>query len=34
LATVSAIRGRLVPDVLFSKAIFRTALAVVSTGIP
>src|SRR5262249_53535459 len=34
LATVPANRPRLVPAVLSSNAIFRTALAVVSTGIP
>src|SRR5208282_1519601 len=34
LAIVPANRARFVPDVLFSKAILRTALAVVSTGMP
>src|SRR5215467_13588130 len=34
LAVVPANKARLVPDVLFSNTIFRTALAVVSTGIP
>src|SRR6516165_8953455 len=34
LATVPANRARLLPAVLFSNAIFRTALAVVSTGMP
>ena len=34
LAVVPENRPRLVPDVLFSETIFRTAFAVVSTGIP